>query len=322
MSDAALPYDLYGLTGGNPYAQRALDPLKRPDDGRRLLGLDGFVQHERVSHYLRGKIEDQEPAFVLIGGRNLTGRTSMANWALDKYFALRGTDRRFLDIRIEITNHENFDAFRTAMARLWARTRTVSGLALKPEVAAGLKQSIDEASADFYQELFQVALHEVSVQLESRENPYALGFLFEGVKNAEFVRTAKSIFADSAAVVFTYDDYDHAQTADARTFRTEQFDDMLNVYLEPLRGPQVCLLAERRWQDASERTFPFEAEGLEALYRNRPTPIKMVLKRLQDFLDYRLELAAPAAAAWPENGQLFMDQHWLMTTSKFKEKSP
>ena len=227
-----------------------------------------------------------------------------------------------MDIRVEIKNHENYDGFRDAVAQLWARTKTARGVTLDEDVAAGLRQSIKESSADFYQELFQVALHEVSVQLENRPEPYGLGFLFEGVKNTEFVRMAKTIFGDSAVVVFTYDDYDHAQTADARMFRTEQFDDILDIYLEPLRGTQVCLLAERRWQDASERTFPFEAEGLKALYQNRPTPIKMVLKRLQDLLDYRLELAVPATAAWPDNPRLFMDRHWLMTTSKFKEKSP
>jgi hypothetical protein len=321
MSDTMLPYDLYGLTDGNPYVQRALDPLKWPSDSDRLLGLNGFVQHERVLTHLRRKIADKEPAFILIGGRNLTGRTSMANWVLDKYLELYDVERRFVPIRAEITNHENFDGFRTAMAQLWARTKT-GGLSLNSDVAANLKQILDDASPDFYQELFQVALHDVWVQLDKRQYRYALGFLFEGVKNAQFVTAARTIFGDSAAVVvFTYDDYDHAQTTDAGSFRAEQFDDMLNVYLEPLAGQQVCVLAERRWQDASERKLPFDAAGLEALYRNRPTPIKMVLKRLEGFLDYRLELAALGAAAWPDNHDLFMSGHWLMTTSKFKEKS-
>jgi hypothetical protein len=76
MSATMLPYGLYGLTDGNPYVQRALGPLKWPSDSDRLLGLNGFVQHEQVLTYLSRKVADKEPAFILIGGRNLTGPAS------------------------------------------------------------------------------------------------------------------------------------------------------------------------------------------------------------------------------------------------------
>ena len=81
MSATMLPYGLYGLTDGNPYVQRALDPLKWPSDSDRLLGLNGFVQHEQVLTYLSRKVADKEPAFT--DRRPQSHRTGQLLAALD-----------------------------------------------------------------------------------------------------------------------------------------------------------------------------------------------------------------------------------------------
>jgi hypothetical protein len=321
VSDTRLPYRLYGLADDNPYTHHELDPLMRPEDRKRWLDLDGFVDRGLVLNHCRQAVENKGPAFVLVGGRNRTGRTSTANWIMDRYCDLRGVGERFVRVPVPV---DDFDVFR------WLRGAIVD---LGDEVSAavpGLTQQVLDGAQEFstidksaaYEQRFRTWLRALSVNLASLADPYAFGVLFERVREPAFVAAAKRIFAKSqAAVVFTYDDYAHAQTADAERFEAEQFDDVAKVYLRPLASKQVRMLAQGRWAEASELEFPFDAAGLEHYYRNRVTPIRMVLKRLEDVLNYRLELASPNEIAWPENKSLFMSQKWLAATLELVERS-
>jgi hypothetical protein len=321
VNGAGLPYHLYGLAGGNPYVHKPLNPLTTPADGGRLLGLDGFVSHEDVLDYLRERIDAEQPAFVLVGGRNHTGRTSMANWVLHSYFELRDVKQQYLPICVPVSDQSAFTWLLKAIARLWAKLKQTTDLGIPPETLKGIEDCLSVKSDLPYEELFQAALGALSAELTSRG--YAAGVAFEGIPNAGFVASAKNVFESSAmAVVFTYDDYDHPQTTDVRGFRSAQFDDVLDVYLKPLASRQVCLLAKGRWADGSELAFPFEDRGLEELYQDTRTPIRKVLKRLEDFLDYKLEVDGSDAAPWPANEDLFMRGKWLAPTFKRLDRSP
>jgi hypothetical protein len=321
VSYAKLPYGLYGLADENPYTHHELDPLMRPADRKRWLDLDGFVDRELVVSHLWQAAENKGPAFVLIGGRNRTGRTSTANWVMDRYCDLRGVGERFVRVSVPVDDFDEFRWLRGAMVDLGDEV-TLAVPNLTQQVLDGMQEfsTIDKSAA--YEQKFRTWLRALSVSLASRAEPYAFGVLFERVREPQFVAAAKRIFAKSqAAVVFTYDDYAHAQTADAERFEAEQFDDIAKVYLRPLAGRQVCLLAQGRWEEASQLEFPFDADGLEHYYRNRATPIRTVLKRLEDVLNYRLELAAPNEIGWPENKGLFMSRKWLAATLELVEKS-
>jgi hypothetical protein len=321
MSEETLPYRLYGL-GTNPYRHHPLDPVKRPEDRKRWLDLDGFVRTAPVLEYLGQAVENEAPAFVLIGGHNRTGRTSTANWVLDSYAELREVGRRFLTVRVNVGDHDVFNWLRDAVVELGEDVKlTVPGLTQQLIDDVRDHRTIEKQMA--YKQVFKGWLRALSVELAELAEPYAFGVLFEGVRSPKFVDTAMKIFDRSqAVVVFTYDDYQHPQTADSQRFDVEQFDDIAKVYLEPLASGQVRMLALGRWKAASPREFPFDAEGLEHLYRNRITPIRAALKRLEDLLNYRLRLAAPQDDEWPENKELFMSRRWLEATFKLMEDPP
>jgi hypothetical protein len=315
------PYHLYGLADGNPYVHRPLNPLKTPADDGRLLGLNGFVERDDVRSYLQGRKDSQQPAFVLVGGRNLTGRTSVANWILHSYFEARQAQGRFLAICVPVKDQATFPWLLKAVAQLWSDITDPPGLGLNQDTLDRIEKCLTYTAAMPYEELFQSALRVLSIELTSRK--YTLGVVFEGIRDAEFIASAKTVFARSeAVVVFTYDDYEHSQTTDAKGFRAVQFDDVLHLYLEPLKSWQVSLLAKSRWTDASATAFPFEDRALEEIYKDNRTPIKKVLKRLEDFLDYKLEIVPPDAAAWPGNGELYMPGQWLVPTFKLIDRSP
>lgn len=319
MTTSGLPYGLYGLANGNPYAQKPLNPMETPTDCDRLLELDGFIGHEEVMTYLQVKTDSGWPAFVLVGGRNHTGRTSMANWILHNYFELRDVKDRYLHVCVPVKDQAAFGWLRKAIAQLWAKLKQ-SDLRLNQGLLDGIKDCLSFTDDMPYEELFQAAIGALSVELTSRQ--YAIGVVFEGIPDAEFIASAKTVFESSeAVVVYTYDDYEHPQTTGARGFRAVQFDDVLDVYLEPLASRQVSLLAAARWKDASDLEFPFEDGGLEDLYKDNRTPIGKVLKRLENFLDYKLEIA-PSNAVWPVDQELFMTRQWLAFTFKRLDRSP
>jgi len=309
----SLQYHLYGLADGNPYVHRELNPLATPADDGRLLGLNGFVERNDALSYLQGRKDSRRPAFVLVGGRNLTGRTSVANWILHSYFEAREAQGRFLAVYVPVKDQATFSWLRKAIARLWSDLPDTPGLTLTQDILDRLEKCLTYTAADPFEELFQAALRALSIELTSRK--YTIGVVFEGIRDAEFIASAKTVFERSeAVVVFTYDDYEHAQTTDAKGFRAVQFDDMLHLYLEPLKSRQVSLLAKSRWTDASALAFPFEDLALEKIYEDNRTPIKKVLKRLEEFLDYKLRITPPDAAAWPGNHDLFMSGQWLVPT--------
>jgi hypothetical protein len=317
MNGADLPYHLYGLANGNPYDHDPLNPVKTPDDVKRLLDLDGFVVRDRIERYLRQRAQNKMPAFVLIGGRDWSGRTSLANWVLHTYFEQRGVGDRTLAVEVAVTDQGAFWSVRKAMSKLWAQVKQTPSLTVNNEKALeGIDRCRGFKDAENYEEDFQVALHDISDDLTSRNKPYAMGFVFEGVGKPPLVSSAMTVFDTSeAVVVFTYDDRKGPSTTSAEEWDAMQFEGLLHENLKPLVSEQVCLLAKTRWEKASDLKFPFDDRGLEELYQHDPTPIKKVVRRLEGALDYRLE-SAQDPAAWPDNTELYMPGKWLGPTFK------
>jgi hypothetical protein len=314
MNGAGLPYHLYGLANGNPYDHEPLNPLVTPGDEERLLDLDGFVVHDRIERHLQQKASSSKPAFVLIGGRDWSGRTSLANWVLHTYFEQRGVEDRALAIEVPVIEQGAFWSVRSAMSGLWAELEQTPDLEVDERTQRYIEECRASEDEKNYKDLFRVALHAVSRELTHRDSPYATGFVFEGVGKPALVSSAMTVFKTSqAVVVFTYDDRKGPATTSAEEWDAMQFKDLLHENLKSLVSEQVCELARTRWEKASQRTFPFDDRGLEALYKKNPTPIKKVVRRLEGALDYRLK-TAPHDAAWPDNPELYMPGRWLGPT--------
>ncbi|MFC4530278.1 hypothetical protein [Sphaerisporangium dianthi] len=308
-------YELYGLPGRNPYAPRVLDPIVRAQDRDLRLSLGGYCQVEPIYTYLREAIAAERPAFVVISGRDFTGRTSMANCVLDLYRELRDVGDRFLVSRVEVTHHRDFEWFQQMMAQLQNEFE-MAELSLSDPLV-GAFDRIGNIPESIYPQKFQAAARMLGSELSRQKSPYAFGALFEGLHTASLINRAQTIFRHtSSLVVFTHRDYEHAQTPSADLLRADMFSEEIHlVRLLPLVESQIQLLAHHRWEQASkpESPCPFDLDGIAEIFRNAPVPIKAALTRLAKLLDYKLSLAS-GETPWPDNQELAMSRQWLVET--------
>ncbi|MEU5529331.1 hypothetical protein ABZ744_20580 [Micromonospora chersina] len=309
------------MNGSNPYTPRELDPLRRPDDFDQLLDLDGFVRVEAIAKHLQAAIEQERPAFLVVSGRNHTGRTSVANCILHLYREMRGLGECFLPGRITVTNNNDAEWLGRALVQLQnegdfrdidfsKRTREALG-------------RLEDFGASAYEQRFQKIAFLIARDLAQLPEPHGFGVLFEGVPTATLIATARTVFERAAGIiVFTHDDYEHARTSMTEQVDAVAVDDAIHlVHLRPLVSEQINELATQRWSAASQLDCPYDPEGIEEVFRNSPVPIKVVLHRLATLLDYRLR-ANHTDEPWPENEHLSMRREWLVATLALLDDRP
>ncbi|MEV8639095.1 hypothetical protein AB0395_46305 [Streptosporangium sp. NPDC051023] len=277
------------------------------------LDLDGYAYVEPVYAYLHQAVLAGRPAFVVISGRDYTGRTSMANCVLDLYRELRATDGRYLVARVEIGHHRDFEWIQQAMAQLQNEV-DMAEVSLTDKLIR-LLDGIGEVQESIYPQRFQGLARMLSTELAGQRSPYAFGVLFEDLRTASFVNVAQTVFRNTQSiVVFTHRAYEHAQTPAADLLQPELFaEDTHVVELRPLVESQIQSLARGRWEQASPLHCPFDLDGVAEIFRSAPTPIKAVLTRLAKLLDYRLSLVN-GQVPWPDNSELGMSREWLVAT--------
>jgi hypothetical protein len=313
VTDEDLPYWLYGLTDRNPYQTRPLDPYRRPTDRDCWIDI-GFATLGHILGRLQSAAQKEEPAFVVIEGREDTGRTSVANYLLDKYFEFRGVGDRHVIAHVDVGDYDEYSWALTAMVDLQNEVEA-KGLQLARELTDTLNR-IEQIPVAAYKQRFQGIARTLSVQLKKLDEPHAFGVLFEKVFKPEFIAAAQIIFQKSPALItFTHDTYKHALTAASPSLDQARFDEEVEIVrLGCLTGSQVCALADGRWKKASELDFPFDANGLGELFHDKSEPIKKVMGWLEELLNYKLNLARNEKVPWPDNKGLEMDDLWLTAT--------
>jgi hypothetical protein len=306
-------YELYGLAGRNPYSPRPLDPIAHPGDRTLMLDLDGFLKTEPLYAYLLDAATAGRPAFVVVSGRNYTGRTSVANCILDLYRELLKVDDRFLVTRTEVAHHRDFEWLQQAIVQL----QTEAGMAelkLTSQLVSDLDR-IEDIKETIYQQRFQAIARRLSAELAGQGGGYSFGLVFEGLRTTTLISAAQTVFRDTRSItVFTHPDYRHAQTPAASLLSPGLMPDNLYIVrLMPLNPGQIRMLAEGRWKQSSALHCPFDPAGLDQMFHDAPVPIKAALIKLAQLLDYRLSIAT-GDLPWPENKELGMSRQWLVET--------
>jgi hypothetical protein len=236
----------------------------------------------------------------------------VANYLLDKYFEFRGVGDRHVITHVAVGDYLEYSWALAAMVGLQNEVED-KRLELESKLTDTLNR-IEEIPEAAYKLRFQRIARALSVQLANLDEPHAFGVLFEKVFKPEFIAAAQIIFQKSPAlIVFTHDAYDHALTAASQSLDQAQFDeDVEIVHLRCLTGSQVCALADGRWKKASSLDFPFDANGLNELFRDKP--IKKVMGWLGELLNYKLKEVRDDTVPWPDNKGLKMDDLWLTAT--------
>jgi hypothetical protein len=314
MTEAALRYELYGLSDGNPYRIEPLNPLAHARDRALLVDVNGFAMAtEALRAYLETTVEADESAFVVVSGTDFTGRTSAANHVLDLYSQVRGLDRRLLVARIKVEHNRDVEWVTAAMIELQNEIEK-AGLTLSASLQEALDavETIGATSAEtIYPSRYRALARRLRGELcGQRLGEYGFGAVFEGVRQASLIGKMRKVLEDSRSIaVFTHSAYKHHNTPLIDELRT------LGVHIIQLRsldGPQIRCVAEERWKDASPLPSPFPPDSLEGVW-TEPAPIKSVVKMLGAWIDFRLRTSADGGA-WPDNTDLEIEQHFMTAT--------
>ncbi|TMR88380.1 hypothetical protein, partial [Nonomuraea basaltis] len=245
-------YELYGLPSGNPYAGGPLDPLALEADRDLLLELEGFIRPTAVEEAVEKAVGAEKPAFFLITGVGSSGRTSLANHIMYRYQHARAAHLPHFTLlthcaeRGEMTH----DAYRTLRSTLlWLRSRLMSRQIVIPPDLAGMFTDLSRRMSD-------QAMHEYELQpiadyaaalLAARD--VGFGIRYEGVATKELITQAIKVFENtSTVVVFTVDDYRHADAVQLTDADRQEFARRGHITdLSPLTPSQIAALAHHRW---------------------------------------------------------------------------
>ncbi|WP_157248268.1 hypothetical protein [Nonomuraea typhae] len=314
MTEAALRYELYGLSGGNPYRVEPLDPLTHAGHRALLVDVNGYAAAtEALGAYLQARAESGESAFVVVSGTDFTGRTSVANHVLDLHRQIRGLDRRLLVARVAIENNRAVEWVTAAMVELQNEIEKAD-LTLSPKLQEALDaiETIGATSGEtIYPSRYRTLARRLRGELSGHPSgEYGFAAVFEGLRQADLIGKMQKVFEDSRSIaVFTHSAYKHANTPMLDELRS------LGVHIVSLRsldGPQIRCVAEARWKGASPLPSPFPPDSLEAVWCE-PAPIKSVVKMLGAWIDFRLRTSSEQGA-WPHNTDLEIGQRFMTAT--------
>ncbi len=323
MEDRDVDYRRYGLSVGNPYHSRQVDPAKE-EDLRLLIPIADLPLGEGDEARLFHKAEESSSTAFLISGRQATGRTSLARMLIHRYAAYRGfgPDFRFLtyaephhdskqricDILRAVRNH-------IIRSQHWDRREQIQNQIPLGEDGDKLSdldlQGRAEFLAHYMKEEVKPAMH--------------LGLLIEGMQDPDLMDRLAVVFKYvEGIIIVTRDDYHTADTASAeRIQERERWQEWAtHVTIPPLTGEEVRWLTSARWQNAAPNVqCPFELDGVRESFNRRSEPVGRALRWLRWLLWCRLH-EYTGDDAWPDAEELHLPASWIEMMMQRGEAAP
>ncbi|GGP11425.1 hypothetical protein LDL08_39090 [Nonomuraea glycinis] len=284
-------YELYGLPSGNPYAGRPLDPLLSPSDCELILELEGFIRLAMIQAVVEQAIKEKRPAFFLIVGVGNSGRTTLANHVMHLYrqaAAAHAPEFTFLAHGAE-RGDMTHDSYAVLCSTLLSLRNKMKGHQIP------ISRELGDWFAELSQKGRMVPLNEYDLQeiaestaRECASREAGFGIRYEGVPDKRLIPLAQRVFENtSTVVVFTVDDYQHANTVQLTEADRQAFGKQGHVCdLNALTPRQIAALATDRWNGTSPT--PFDSEGIQKVFGARSYTIGQALRHLEILLDLRL----------------------------------
>ncbi|MEO3802790.1 hypothetical protein [Nonomuraea sp. B1E8] len=318
MPPATARYELYGLQSGNPYTCRPLNAVADDADRARLLELAGFVRLATIKEAVETGVSGNRPVFFLINGVSKSGRTSLANHVMSLYRDAAGLGESFATHCAE-PEEMTQDPYPVMCSTLLSLRNKMNEQAIAiPEVLRerftelGRRAHIDQMNAYDLQEIAGLTGSTFAAAKGG------FGIRYESVPTKKLITLATQVFAHTrTVVVFTVDDYDHANTFRlTRAERERLAPHVCVVDLAALTGEQVAHLARDRW--TGRPPSPFHEEGVKSAFSGRPYTIGRAMQHLELLLEFRLR-EYDKDDPWPTD-DLHMPESWLVNRMYQRER--
>jgi hypothetical protein len=291
---AAHPYDW----------ENKLDPLVRSGDSALLVRVASYKQLDDVGDLCERAVKELRPVFFLVRGKDGCGRSSAARFIMASY-----CDHRKI-------KHENFivpsikaghsDAL--VILKDWMTELADEMDRRKISIPAGLQQDFDDAmnasSLEAGKSKFLRLARRLAEELISSQAGFAV--CLEKVTDGRVAKAVIDIFKRTQTVcVFTVGHYENLAEV------VEAFDDEVkedqklnkNLTLKPLRGTEVRVVVEERWQQTAKIDNPFDLQAIERVFGDKERSVKRVLYLMAKFLALGAN-RCPNEEGWPANKKL------------------
>lgn len=300
----------YGLKE-NPFTPRVLNPLLRPADRDLFVQIDGLSSLPRVDATLRTAVEQKLASFFLVTGRNGCGRTSVANYILDRHRELRKIEpKRFLDPQREANNHDDLAIFIS-----WLGYLVTDVYDINVELPDALSKEIDRVerlNPNMMKPRLRGIITRISSLLVNADPAAGFAVCLEDIRTYQLVATASKIFERSQTVcVFTAQEYDNIMRDVIEPFEANfpNADDAV-VKLYPLSGRDASVLVEKRWQQISGHENPFDPTGIKQAFGTELRPVGRVLSVVGRLLDLKIS-DNKSGDPWPQARELYLTREYI-----------
>ncbi|MFF5232362.1 hypothetical protein [Dactylosporangium sp. NPDC000521] len=299
-------YKPYGLAEC-PYSNRVLNPFDDPEHAKLYSELDGFVDMRQIEAKLDEAVRTRRAAFFLVSGEGYSGRTSLANIIMFRYWQLLKLKDALPVYRAGNLDNDHEKTLRdTVLGLRWEMLLNSS--ATTDAKLDGLFDRIERTEHP------DPGLQQAAATLAGRFSPY--GVCYEKVPSKQLLTGAIELFRKArAVVVFTREAYDHSMTFELTAADRQLFNRSgMVIDLSGLTPRQVKLLAEERW--TGEAPYPFSPEGIEASFAPVYQTVGRQLRYLELLLCRRL-IDYDSDERWPGPPGLFLDHDFLVREVPF-----
>jgi hypothetical protein len=279
----------YGLQE-NPYAPKEINPLKNEKDEKLLIPITGF-KYEEIDRFLQDKIKANQLPFFLITGRDRSGRSSFANYILNRYRVHRKIidPYRFIVPNRYVESHDHFGILRSWLKFLRNDLNKIK--APINDLKEEFQEVIKSSHAEGFEPDFQYLLYQVSESLNSANSPIGFGVCFENVSDCNLIKDALTICEDAKTVcVFTVQDYGVYQEEVIKPFeaiaKEKAKEKEVTINLMPIKGSDVKTLLHKRWEIASNLPCPFQK--IESTFEDKERTVGLILHLASKALDLKV----------------------------------
>jgi hypothetical protein len=299
MEEAIQAYRLRG----NPFAGEPLNPLHEVGDGHLVAPVDGWKRQGELEAFLTARVANGGPAVVIAAGSSGTGRSSLANVAINHWLKQRGTDaNKLIVVPWEVDNFDPTDQmwrWGLKIRSVLLQTNSKLSDATERELAV-LRQAKPAALGASLGDVLQLIVRDLA------QEGVALVSVIEGVNDKSFFTVARdSLEFVNMLVVMTV----NRTRATEETVLSETsilVDPGLGhfVQLRELSGPDVCALVKWRWQRFSDDDLPFDVDGISSTFDEPPRSLSRVLSLVERLLV--LKTNTLPSGSWPSEPGLFL----------------
>lgn len=261
------------------------------------VGVDGFRSVvDGIDAAIKAQIAGPEPRplFVLITGESGTGRSAAAKYVLDQFVRVSGiAAEKLLLPKVKPSYDPRKDLGE------WLEKMAVSIARYSRDLAKETLRTIREASADTYRGDFALLIPQFVDELQKKAS---FGILLENVLDPRTIDAVQMVFeAAPSPCVFTAIQMpevvgrdepmnDITRKIKAAFNNNVRKEHRMLVELSSLDGEDVAHFAQQHWIASKVKGDPpFEHEGIQAVFSNKPRKIGMARTLLGRLHSIKLE---------------------------------